>query len=100
MPNKPSFSAMSTLRDLHSAAQELEFHFKYGGEWTPLKNGDRVALLTPEGEFYGTVTDDWKPGAWPSKSVHVRLDCNPESPLHFHRTLFRAYTVLDHLADA
>ena len=90
---------MCTVRDLSSAAQELEFHGQFIGEWTDLKRGDRVSLQTDEGDYPGTVYRDWSPvGGWPAAPLAVRLDCKPEFKIEFHRTMFRAHTVLDFLA--
>lgn len=100
MTKRPSPQAISILRDLHSAAQELEFHDKISGEWCPLKKGDRVVLEALDGDFTGTVDVDWEPRDWPSASLKVRLDCSPGQVIGFHRTMFRSFTVLDHLAES
>lgn len=88
-----------TMRDLHSAAQELEYHGKFGGEWSPLKEGDRVVFVGTEEDYLATVRRDWNPSTWPTPSLRVVLDCAPDYSVEFHRTLFRTYTVLDRLAD-
>ena len=86
--------------DLSRASQELEFFNRFIGEWSDLSRGDRVMLLTAEGEFHGTVFCDWTPARWPSPWLKVSLDCNPEIPVEFHRAMFRAYTALDHIASS
>ena len=90
---------MSTMRELHKAAQELEFFHKLLGEFTPLERGDRVFFVTPEGDFPGTVRVVWAPSAWPTFALQVQLDCDPKTTLAFHRSLFRAYNVLDLMTD-
>ena len=96
----PSFDAMLMARNESDAAGEFEYHNKLIGEISPLKKGDRVYFLTIEGEFVGTVGRDWDPVEWPSLLVSVSLDCKPAYPVEFHRSLFRAFTVLDHIASA
>lgn len=94
----PSFTAMDYARDESAAATELEYFNKPLGEFSPLKTGTRVYFNTVEGPFTGTVLKDWNPDKWPSVNLHVVLDCKPESPIEFHRSLFTAFTALDHLA--
>ncbi len=68
------------------------------GETTPLRRGERVYFITVEGEFPATVTKDWGP-ALPIADVVVELDGSPAMKVKFHRSLFRAFTVLDHITD-
>jgi len=92
---------MKFARSFSNAAQELEGAGKVDGEFTPLKTGDRVYFLTVSGEFEGTVERDWSPPADDDAHrpmVHVALDTRTGWPVEFHRTLFRAFTVLDHIA--
>lgn len=97
--NQPTLQTVSILKDLHSAAQELELHGRYGGEWTPLKAGDRVVLLSPEGDYLATVECDWEPSEWPAADLVVRLDVRKDVVVGFHRTMFREHSVLDRLAE-
>jgi len=95
----PSAEAFKTARALHKAAQELEFFHKFNGEFSPLSAGDRVFFLTVEGEFPGTVQVGWEMPPFPSHDVAITPDYDPDLTLVFHRTMFRAYTVLDRIAD-
>lgn len=94
-----SYNAMLMARDKSDAAEEFEFHGKTVGEMSPLKKGERVYFLTIDGELAGTVRRDWRLQSWPSPKVYVSLDCKPDHPIEFHRSLFRAFTVLDHIAN-
>jgi len=95
----PSLLALSIAKDESAAADGLDLFDKSFGERLPLKIGDRVFLLTVEGEYPGTVVErDWSPTTPPSALVAVALDCRPETPLAFNRALFRSFTVLDHIA--
>lgn len=68
-------------------------------ETSSLAAGDRVFFLAPSGEDYpATVVYDWESGD--DTPVEVSLDCLPKLPVVLHRSLFRAFTVLDHLANA
>jgi len=94
----PGHTAIVFAKALSRAERELEFFNQSNGEASALKAGDRVYFVTVEGEFTGTVTRDWYPKCWPSHRLHVTLDCMEESPIAFHRALFRSFTVLDHMA--
>jgi len=80
------------------AATELEFFHKFDGEITTLEQGDRVYFLTVGGDYPGEVNENWSPTGWPSAMVSVTLDCRPDRTFELHRTMFRAFTALDHIA--
>jgi hypothetical protein len=84
---------------MNRAAQELEFFRKYNGEFSPLSAGDRAGFVTIDGEFPGTVRVDWAPTKFPSYDLQFTPDYDPNLTLLFHRTMFRAHTILDHIAD-
>jgi hypothetical protein len=71
----------------------------YQRDWeaTPLNCGDRVFFNTVEGDFPATVLADWRLDAG-TTLVSVRLDCDLDDPITLHRSLFRAFNVLDHIA--
>jgi len=97
----PSHEAVLFAKSISDAAYELQFFHRITGEMSSLEQGQRVYFTTIEGEFSGVVQEDWEHGSgtgWPAKTVSVTLDCEPEKPFSFHRSLFRAFTVLDHLA--
>ena len=80
------------------AADEFEFFHKVIGEMTPLVAGDRVFFVTLDNEYPGTVNRDWTHDPWPSAHLDVTLDCRPDCSLVLHRSLFRAFSVLDHIS--
>jgi hypothetical protein len=96
---KPSGIAMSVVRDESDAADELDFFNIQLGERTALTAGDRVYLVTVDGEFPGTVIADWSPEIDEPGHVMVDLDCNPKESLTLNRAVFRAFTALDHIAS-
>ena len=95
-----SHTAMTFMRDLDAAARELEFFDRHNGEWTSLHIGDRVWLVTPDGNLPGNVVRHWAPKVWPSEELRVALDCSPNHWVQFHRTLFQRFSVLDQIAES
>ena len=97
METRPSYHTMEITKHESDAAFELLLmSHEDPCEKTSLATGDRVFLLTIEGEFTGDVIEDWTDldtGVW------VRLDCAPDRLISFHRSLFRAFTVLDHISS-
>ena len=64
-----------------------------------LMSGDRVFLLTIEGEFPAHVVKDWF-GEDLLVPVRVNIDCDSWGyARQFHRSVFRAFTALDHIAN-
>lgn len=61
-------------------------------ERSELELGARVSLITIDGEFPGTTLQEWTGDG----GVIVWMDYG--SVLHLHRSMFRAWTALDHLA--
>jgi hypothetical protein len=97
---KPDYDAMDLARAVSNAARELEFFHKSLGETSALDVGTRVYLVTIDGEYSGTVRRDWQPEkSWPFSKVLVELDYKPDLPVELHRSLFRVFTVLDHLSQ-
>ena len=98
----PGWDTMEAVRALSDAANELEFFGQLHGEFTTLKEGDRAFLVTPEGEFPGTVSKEWlAPSGELSRlcvDSRITLDCKPSTDYHVHRTLLRAFTALDYLS--
>ena len=99
--NPPDYDAMKFARSFSQAALEAERLGLVQGEFTDLKIGDRVFLLTVSGEYPATVRRDWRLSPMDDSAplVKVELDSRPAWPVEFHRTLFRAFTVLDHIAS-
>ncbi|MGD9725473.1 MAG: hypothetical protein AB7L09_00440 [Nitrospira sp.] len=96
-----SDDVLEILAALDIAAEELEYHNSISGEWTPLEPGDRVVLLSPDGELSGTVLIAWRPHLLHlAPPLKVRLDRFPFRHIELHRSLFRSFTVLDHLSEA
>jgi hypothetical protein len=96
MSSTPSHYAMELVELASQESRELEeWDYPHGGELTNLGLGDRVWMTTVEGEFPGTVIEEWSNGS--KDGLLVNIDhCGP---VRFHRSVFRAWTVLDHLAD-
>ena len=93
------YTGLSIAQAESKAATELELlGSPPAGETTPLRKGDRVYIITVEGEFPGTVVEDWETSPT-IDDVTIVLDDSPSVELWIHRSLFRAFTVLDHLAS-
>jgi hypothetical protein len=96
----PSLYAIKQVRLESETALELEMmNLQEPHESLALKKGDRVFLLTIEGEFPSRVVEDWN--GWNLLlPVKVTVDCNREAPwIQFHRSAFRVFTALDLIAD-
>lgn len=92
----PSHYALLMVSLSSSESKELDgLNYPHGGEVTPIGIGDRVSMVTVEGEFPGTVIDTVD---WDGAGVMVHID--HYGPVRFHRSVFRAWTVLDYLAAA
>ena len=90
---------MSVARISSDAAMELEYHGKIYGEFTALEVGDRVHFVTVDGDFPGAVQTSWDASPiWPSLLLFVVLDCKPDHGISLHRSMFRKFTILDHIA--
>ena len=64
-----------------------------------LKSGDRVFLLTIDGEFPAHVVEDWS-GHNLLLGVKATVDCDRGAHwVRFHRDSWRAFSALDLLAD-
>lgn len=98
--NRPSNYELKFAESTSAAADALELFGTVEGDRTLLSKGDRVFLLTVGEEYPGTVIRDWRPADDAFRMIQVALDSDPENPVEFHRSLFRAFTALDHLAQA
>lgn len=96
----PGHEAMALAKGLSGVATELEFWSRSIGESSVMKTGDRVYFITVEGDFPGTVARNWRPSLFPASHVYIVLDHCKAFSIHFHRSLFRAFTVLDHIAQS
>jgi hypothetical protein len=92
---KPSYYAMEMVSLRSFELGELSaLDVQHGGEVTPLELGDRVYMSTIDGDFAGTVIEEWVPGL--NALVHI----DHHGPVSFHRSVFRTWSVLDHLASS
>lgn len=90
----PSHYAMMLVQLRSTEVGELDrLDHRHGGESTPLNLGDRVSLDTIEGPYHGTVLAEWVPGE------HVLVQIDGFGTVNLHRSVFRAWTALDHLAE-
>lgn len=94
-----SFYALKQVRLDSEAQYELEMMKRSEPhEDLALKAGDRVFLLTIEGDYPAHVVEDWT-GSNLLVGVKVTVDYNRGAPwVTFHRSAFRAFTALDLLA--
>lgn len=98
MVQPPSYHSMDIARMDSEENFELEFTGQtVSYEKIPLEKGDRVFFDTIEGDFIGTVTSVETPNN--IVMVEVALDCDPTSPIKFHRALFRKFTILDRISE-
>jgi len=90
------------------AAYELELMkvWVMNAETLALKKGDRVFLLTIEGDYPSVVTEDWN-GEDLLVGVKVTVDCGPsldwkgrQDWIELHRNCFRAFSILDLMAES
>jgi hypothetical protein len=96
---RPGNDEILMSESLGKANEAMSFFQKGNWESSPLSCGDRVFFLSPIGtEYPGTVVYDWDSQG--TKDVVVLLDGGDHSPISLHRSQFRAFTVLDHLAEA
>ena len=96
----PSWTAMKQARLDSEACYELEMITPQASHpELALKKGDRVFLLTIEGEFPSHVVEDWS-GHNLLEGVKATVDCDRGSDwVRFHRDSWRAFSALDLLAD-
>lgn len=66
-------------------------------ETSTLEAGDRVYLVTVEGDYPATVTGTTDQGAL--GAIEISLDCTPTERMTFHRGVLRKFTILDFLAQ-
>jgi hypothetical protein len=95
-PEFPSYHAMKMAKYESDVAFELSLMgTKVPTDNTSLGAGTRVYFLSIEGEFAGTVQRPWCDA---DTTVWALLDCKPDSLIRFHRSLFREFSILDHIA--
>lgn len=90
----PSLYAMWLVKEDTEIAVTVGAYCNY----ISLHKGNRIHLVTIEGNYPGTVTEDQDPRD-PTSLVHITLDCWPHETLLCHRSLIQLFTPLDLLAD-